>query len=107
MDVVLEVYKLSRNFPRDELYGITSQMRRAATSIPSNISEGYARGHKKEYIQFLRIAFGSGAELETFIEIAKRLQYTNEENSATVTTLLSEVMKMLHTIIKKIEEAKP
>ena len=62
--LVTAIYKLSGKFPKSEIFGLTSQMRRAAVSIPANISEGYARKHRAEYIQLLRISFGSGAELE-------------------------------------------
>src|ERR1035437_9904168 len=68
-------YRITGAFPKSEIYGLVSQMRRAAVSIPSNIAEGFNRGFKKERIQFLRIAYGSGAELETQLEIAKDLNY--------------------------------
>lgn len=67
------IYKLTENFPKSEIYGLTSQMRRAAVSIPSNIAEGKMRGTRKDYRHFLLNAYGSGAELETQIEIAKQL----------------------------------
>ncbi len=72
-DLAVEVYKLTENFPKEELYGLTSQMRRAAISISSNIAESYHRFHKREKRQFLAIAFGSGSELESQREIAKTL----------------------------------
>lgn len=64
-DLVRQIYQLTDNFPKMEIYGLTSQMRRAAISIPSNIAEGFVRKHTKEFSQFVSIAFGSGAELET------------------------------------------
>ena len=73
MDLVVEIYKLTKNFPKSEIYGLTSQMKRCAVSIPSNIAEGRRRGSRKDYRHFLIIAYGSGAELETQIEIVKRL----------------------------------
>src|SRR3989338_4809921 len=76
MDLVREIYKITLQFPKSELYGLASQMQRAAVAIPSNIAEGFQRGHRKEYCQFLRIAFGSGAELETQIELCKNLPHT-------------------------------
>ena len=75
MEFVVEIYKITKLFPKTELYGLTSQIRRCSISIPSNIAEGRYRGTKKDYLNFLRIAYGSGAELETQIEIAERLNY--------------------------------
>jgi len=72
MDLVMEIYRLTRLYPKEELYGITSQSRRAAVSIPSNLAEGYTRKHRQEYAQFTRVAFASGAELETQLIIAKK-----------------------------------
>ncbi len=77
-------------------------MRRAAISIPSNIAEGRHRGTKKDYVHFLRTAFGSGAELETQIEIAKQLEKMKELDYTKVEKLLTEVMKMLNVIIRKL-----
>ena len=91
------IYKLTEAFPREELYGLTSQMRRAAISISSNIAESYHRFHPKEKYQFLSIAFGSGSELESQLEVAKELfpnlDYKTSEN------LVSEVMKMLYKFL--------
>ncbi len=98
MDLVIEIYKLTENFPKTEQYGIISQMRRAAVSIPSNIAEGRRRGSKKEFKQFLVIAYGSGAELETQIEITKRLNYANIEKYRNIDLLLLEVMRMLNKL---------
>jgi four helix bundle protein len=77
--LTLEVYKISKKFPPDELYGMISQMRRSAVSIPCNIAEGYRRGHRKEYVQFLYVAMGSCAELETQLSIAKDLRWIDEQ----------------------------
>jgi four helix bundle protein len=79
MDLVEETYGLTGAFPAHERYGLTSQMRRAAVSIPSNIAEGYARRHRGEYVQHLAISEGSLAELETQFEIASRLGYISSE----------------------------
>ena len=73
IELVVAVYNLTAKFPKEEAYGLTSQMRRSAVSIPSNIAEGRSRGTKKDFTQFLRISYGSGAELETQIIIAKKL----------------------------------
>jgi four helix bundle protein len=73
IELVIKIYALTDKFPTEERFGLTSQMRRAAVSIPSNIAEGNFRRSTKDYVQFLKIAFGSGAELETQLEIIKRL----------------------------------
>ena len=75
IDLVIDIYQLSQNFPHSEKFGLTSQIRRASVSIPSNISEGAARSSKKEFIRFLYIALGSVAEIETQLEIAYRLKF--------------------------------
>jgi|SRR3989344_2255300 len=106
MDVVTEIYRFTEKFPKTEIYGLVSQMRRSAVSIPSNIAEGYARKYKQEYIQFLRIAFGSGAELETQLEIAKRLGFTAGGDIIRLENLLAEVMKMLNALVASLA-AKP
>ena len=100
--LVKEVYQLTQSFPKEEIYGLSSQMRRAAVSIPSNIAEGYVRKHKQEYIQFLRIAFGSGAELETQFEIAKQLNYFTDKQTQKAESDLTEVMKMLNKLISTL-----
>ncbi len=98
-DLALAVYKLTGCFPRSELYGLTSQMRRAVISISSNIAESYHRFHSKEKRQFLTIAFGSGSELESQIEIAKvlfsKLDYKEVEEK------LLETMKILNSFLQK------
>ncbi|MGW8184736.1 MAG: four helix bundle protein [Candidatus Moraniibacteriota bacterium] len=77
MELVTEIYTLTVKFPKEEIYGIISQMKRCAISIPSNIAEGRRRNGKKEFKRFLNIAYDSGAELETQIEISKRLKFIN------------------------------
>ena len=98
MDLVAEIYILTEKFPKEELYGLVSQMRRSAISIPSNIAEGRLRGYRKEYRQFLLNAYGSGGELETQTEIAKRLPKMEDLDFSRVDNLLKEVMKMLNKI---------
>lgn len=78
MDLVTDVYKLTKEFPAEERYGLSQQLRRSAVSIPSNIAEGAGRKHKKEFIHFLSIALGSLAECETQILIANKLNYMND-----------------------------
>ena len=102
IELVCAVYALTTHFPHSELYGLTSQMRRAAVSIPANIAEGRRRGSKKDFRQFLLIAFGSGAGLETQIQIAKSLEKTKNLNYQIIESLLDEVMRILNTIIQKL-----
>ena len=82
IDPVRKIYELTSRFPRNEVYGLASQMQRAAVSVPSNIAEGHARESTKEYLQHLSIAQTSLAELETQLEIAKQLNYIFEESAA-------------------------
>ncbi len=98
MDLVVNIYSLTQAFPKDELYGLTSQMRRAAVSIPSNISEGRRRRSSAEFGRFCKIAFGSGAELETQLEIAKRLSYGTGKGITDCQTILDEVMRILNRL---------
>jgi four helix bundle protein len=101
-DLVIEIYKITSFFPREEVYGLTSQMRRCSISIPSNIAEGRYRGTKRDFVQFLRIAFGSGAELETQIIIAKEIYNKSGVDFSKAERLLEEVMKMLNVMIRNI-----
>ena len=106
IELVLAIYSLTKKFPKEEQYGLISQLRRAVISIASNIAEGYARQHKLEYIQFLSMAFGSCAELETQLIIAQRLGYGLSEEYDNVSSLLEEVSRMLNTMIRTLK-AKP
>ena len=99
MDLVVLVYKLTESFPKSELFGITSQMRRAVISIPSNIAEGSRRKTGKDKCHFYTISFGSGSELETQLEVAKRLSFGIVESYTAIGSLLSEVLKMLNKMI--------
>ena len=96
------IYKLTRHFPKSEIYGLVSQMQRCSVSIVSNIAEGYSRGHRQEYLQFLRVAFGSGAELETQMLLAKELKLISNSEFDEAFGLLTEVMKMLNVLIHKL-----
>ena len=102
IELVIEIYNLTRSFPKSEIYGLTSQLRRAAISIPSNIAEGSRRGTKRDYCHFLSIAFGSGAEVETQLEIAKKLPETDDLIYGNVSILLDSIMRMLNVMIKKL-----
>ncbi|MBM2817521.1 MAG: four helix bundle protein [Parcubacteria group bacterium] len=103
MELVKSVYELTTNFPKEEIYGLTSQIKRSAVSIPSNIAEGKRRGTRKDYRQFLIVAYGSGAELETQIEIAKMLPFGNNLNYDTIGKLIEEVMEMLNKLISSLQ----
>ena len=100
--LVKDVYKLTEKFPKQEMYGLVSQMRRAAVSIPSNIAEGFRRYHNKEYKQFLYISSGSCAELETQITIAKELKYIQENEEAILLERLDHIGRMISSLLKKL-----
>ena len=104
MKLVSEIYKLTRLLPKEEIYGITNQMRRAAVSIPSNIAEGYERESKKDYTKFLYIAKSSRAELETQIYICIQENYFTDEDAVTAFNLCLEIKRMLSTMIDKYKE---
>jgi four helix bundle protein len=103
MELVVAVYELTSHYPKEEMYGLTSQSSKSAISIASNIAEGRMRGTRKDYVQFLRIAYASGAELETQIEIAKRLPKTGSLGYTETDSLLNEVMKMLNVMIRRLK----
>jgi four helix bundle protein len=102
MDLVEEVYKVSRNFPREEIYGLTSQVRRAAVSIPSNIAEGQGRRTTADFLRHLSIAYGSLLELETQILIATRLSYLVEGNCKDVMGMAGEVGRLLNGLMASL-----
>jgi len=95
--LVLEIYKITKGFPKSEIYGLSQQMRKAAVSIPSNIAEGYGRKHKAEYQQFLSIAYGSLLEVETQYSLAVDLKYVSKCES--IENLLKEVGAMLYRML--------
>jgi four helix bundle protein len=95
MQLVTDVYKATRGFPKDELYGLISQIRRAAVSVPSNVAEGYARNSRNELHHFTGQARGSLAELETQIEIARNLGYMDAQMASDLVIKTSEVGRML------------
>jgi four helix bundle protein len=103
MDLVIAIYALTKSFPQHELYGITSQMRRAAISIPSNIAESRKRGSRKDYRHFLVMAYSTGAELETQILISKRLSYGLASVYRRTDSLLPEAMKMLNKMLSTLK----
>ncbi|MBM6881896.1 four helix bundle protein [Bacteroides caecigallinarum] len=103
--MVKALYLITQKFPLCELYGITSQMRRAAISIPSNIAEGYARAHDKELLHFLYISLGSASELETQLIICKEIGYLTEGQYVELEMMNSEIMKMLTSLINNKKKA--
>ncbi len=105
MELVVRIYRLTKELPSEEQFGLTSQMRRSVISVPCNIAEGAARSSKKEYMQFLYISLGSLAEIETQIDIAERLQYFHETKSLTEDIL--EIRKMLLGLIAFVARKKP
>ena len=102
MDLVMMIYQATKVFPKEELYGLTSQLRRAVVSVPSNIAEGHARKSTAEFKNFLSIARGSLAEGETQILIAQRLGYINHQQVDDILSLLVEINKMLNSLINKL-----
>ena len=105
MDLVVEIYRIVKILPPEERYALSDQMKRAAVSIPSNIAEGNARGSKKDYANFLSIAKGSNAELQTQCQICARLNFVKEENIQAALSLCDEVGRMLNTMIIRMRES--
>lgn len=98
VDLAVQVYGFTSEFPRHEIYGLSSQMRRAAVSVASNIAEGSARGTRKDFRQFVKLAEGSNAELQTQLLIARRLQFRSDDCCDEVESLSNEVGKMLSAL---------
>jgi four helix bundle protein len=101
--LVGHVYRITTSFPKEELYGLTSQIRRCAISIPSNIAEGYGRQYKKETLQFLHIARGSLYELETQLYISFDLKFISENELNGIVTMIEECRKLLSGLIRYFE----
>lgn len=103
--LVLDLYKTVNQFPKEELFGLISQIKRAQSSISANIAEGCGRNSNKEFAQFLNIALGSLNEVTYFVLLAKDLEYINIEEYSKLTDECNEIKAMLITLIKKIREA--
>ena len=103
MSFVTEIYKVPKQFPKDEAFGLTSQIKRSAVSIPSNISEGYGRQGLNDYLRFLNIAMASLFELQTQLEIAYNLEYFNKEKFDNLYELTREIERMLSSFIRSIK----
>lgn len=106
MDLVVSVYQLAATFPREERFGLASQIKRAAVSIPANIAEGYGRVHRGDYVHHLSIAKGSLAELETLLAIAVRLNFVEREETMESWDVAQEVGKMLIKMIPSLQNAR-
>jgi len=102
IQLVEQIYNASKSLPKEEIYGLQSQIRRSAVSIPSNIAEGFARLHNKEYRNFLYISLGSCAELTTQIIIATRLKYIEQTRVDGITSMIEQISKMTMSLIKKL-----
>ncbi|KAA2221050.1 four helix bundle protein [Chryseobacterium sediminis] len=104
IDLVTEIYKTTEVFPKDEIYGLISQIRRASVSIPSNIAEGNSRRSKPDYLQFLKISRGSCAEVETQLIISKNLKFLNEDDYLKLNEKIIEISKMLNGLINSLQQ---
>jgi four helix bundle protein len=104
ISLVTEIYRMTRDFPKEESYCMISQMRRAAISIPSNIAEGSARKHTREYVQFLYVSLGSAAEIETQIIISQNLGYILSDKAGNIQAELEEIIRMLIGLIKSLSD---
>ncbi len=107
MILVTEVYKLVKNLPSDEKFGLQSQIKRSAVSIPSNIAEGHSRWYKKEFLHHLSISYGSLAELETQLLIAERLRFIKHDEVQSVLEKTTEIGKMINGLRKKLKTTNP
>lgn len=106
MDMTEEIYSLTRKFPKDELFGLTSQLRRAVASIPTNIAEGAGRNNDKEMIQFLYIALGSNSELETLLLICKRVHYIDDAILMSLSGKLNQIKITILGLVKYLKNKK-
>jgi four helix bundle protein len=107
MSLTTKIYNSTKKFPKEELFGLTSQIRRCSISIPSNIAEGYGRDSNKEYLRFLNISIGSLFEMQTQLEIAKNIQYLNDEEFNNLYDDSREIERMLVSFVNKRTELKP
>ena len=101
-ELTLEIYKITKAFPKNEMYGLTSQMRRAAASVPANIAEGYERNHRKEYLQFLYVAKGSLGEVEIFLLLSNDLDYLSKDDFNAVDEKRKVTSRLLKGLVKSL-----
>jgi four helix bundle protein len=104
IELVMQIYDVTKNFPRDEEFGLKSQLRRAVVSVPSNISEGLTRSTKKDKLHFLNIAQGSLSELDAQLEISQRLTYISEEQGTTIGEVQTAVESLLSGLIRSLRK---
>ncbi len=102
IELVEEIYRITKEFPKEELYGIVNQIRRSAVSLPSNIAEGFMRHHNKEFKQFLFIALASSAEVETQLIISKKLRYITKQKLDELSESIDKLNRMIMTLIKRL-----
>lgn len=107
INLVTEIHRITEKFPSNEIYGLTSQLRRACVSVPSNIAEGNTRRSKADYLQFLRIARGSCSEIETQIIISKNLEFINDITFETLSFNIVEISKMINGLINSLKDSNP
>jgi four helix bundle protein len=103
IELVNELYTVTKEFPKEEMFGLTNQIRRAAVSVPANIAEGWGRNSTKNYIQFIRISIGSLYEIETQLVIANNQNYITNQKKSTLSEKIDELGKMLNTLLKKLD----
>ena len=101
-ELVLGVYNCTKKFPKEELYGLVSQLQRAVVSVPANIAEGYERNHRKEYVQFLHIAKGSLGEVETYLMLGRDLEYLTDDEYGELESLRADVGRLLRGLIASL-----
>ena len=104
--LALEIYRATKKFPKEEIFGLVSQMRRSTVSIPCNIAEGYRRNHRKEYIQFLYIASGSCGELETLVSLSQDLNLVDYDDFNNLYCLQDEISRLLQGLINSLSRTK-
>lgn len=104
MDLIVESYQITKKFPKNEVYGLTSQLQHASVSVPANIAEGRGRQHTEEFLHYLSIAYGSLAELETLLQIAQRLNYFDIDQLKQMLDRTAEVGRMLNGLRKSLRK---
>ena len=104
IDLSVSVYKATEAFPKSEMFGLVSQMRRAACSVPANVAEGFSRQYKTEFVQFLHIAKGSASELDTFVCLSERLGYLQADGAASLAQQVDAIGKMLYGLISTLRK---
>ena len=104
-EIVVDIYNATKRYPKEEIFGLTSQMRRAAVSVPSNIVEGCARDSQADFLRFLYIAYGSLKELNYQVGLSTRLKYLPEKDSESLKSRISEAEKILNGLIRSIRDA--